>query len=169
MAIKPMTLRRALALCAMLLLAACTAMERPVAPTPLNSSQSSAALGDSARSTMPTIMQISGSIPSWILNPATLPPGRRGQNNCTFQFGQDIPQWDFHPDAGCWEHAGPDGWTRQVQYKLHVPHHSDCGGGPADVSPIRVCQAPGIANPCPINPTTGPLGCALCVRSLTCH
>jgi hypothetical protein len=166
---EPMTLSRAVALCATLLLAACTAMERPVAPTPLNSSQSSAGLGDITRSTMPAIMQVAGTIPSWILNPATLPPDRMGKNNCRFQFGQNIPEWDFHPDAGCWEHAGPDGWTRQQQYKLHVPNHPDCGDGPADVSPIRVCQAPGIANPCPINPTTGPLGCAICVRSLTCH
>ncbi len=158
------------AACAALLLAACNAGDPPAAPTPLGQSQSSGAANDHVRAMpMTGTLQVNGTIPSWILNPETLPPGRRGKNNCTFQYGQNIPQWDFHPDAGCWEHSGPDGWVRQQQYKLHVPNHPDCGGGPADVSPIRVCQAPGMANPCPINPTTGPLGCALCVRSLTCH
>ena len=104
-------------------------MERPVASTPLNSSQSSAALGDSTSLTMPTIMQVAGSIPSWILNPATLPPGRMGKNNCTFAFGQVVPQWDFHPDAGCWEHSGPDGWTRQQFQKIHIPNLASCGAG----------------------------------------
>jgi hypothetical protein len=114
------------------------------------------------------LMQVKDVIPSWILNPETLPPGT-SKNNCTFAFRQDVPQWDFHADAGCWERSGPDGWTRQQQYKIHVPQHNDCGGGPADVSPIRVCLAPGPANPCPINALTGPNGCAICVRSLTCH
>jgi hypothetical protein len=112
---------------------------------------------------------VNGAIASWILNPDTLPPGRMGKNNCTFAFGQVVPQWDFHPDAGCWERPGPEGWTRNQQYKIHVPQHDACGGGPADVSPIRVCLAPGLANPCPINATTGPNGCALCVRSVICH
>lgn len=108
-------------------------------------------------------------IPAWITDPLVLPAGLRGRNNCTFAFGQVVPQWDFHSDAGCWERPGPDGWTRQQQYRIHVPQLALCGGGPGDVSPIRVCRAPGLANPCPINPTTGPNGCAICVRSFICH
>ncbi len=168
---EPMTFSRSVALCSMLLLGACTAMERPVAPTPLNSSQSSAALGDSTSLTMPTIMQVAGSIPSWILNPATLPPGRMGKNNCTFAFGQVVPQWDFHPDAGCWEHSGPDGWTRQQFQKIHIPNLASCGGGPGDATAIRVCRlgGQGQPQPCFIDPTTGPNGCARCVVNPECH
>ena len=156
--------------CVMFLLAACATGDAPGAPTSLGPSQSGATVGDHMRAVPLTgAMQVNGAIPSWILNPETLPPGRRGKNNCTFAFGQEVPQWDFHPDAGCWERPGPDGWTRNQQYKIHVPQLPNCGGGPGDVSPIRVCQVPGMANPCPINPTTGPSGCAICVRSFTCH
>ena len=108
-------------------------------------------------------------VPAWVTDPEALPPGLRGRNNCTFAFGQTIPQWDFHPDAGCWERPGPDGWTRQQQFKLHVPQLAACGGGAGDVSPVRVCREPDQTNPCPINPRTGPTGCALCVRNVTCH
>jgi len=108
-------------------------------------------------------------IPAWLTTPEELPPAFRGRNNCTFKFGQATAQWDFHPDGGCWERPGPDGWTRQQQYKIHVPQHLACGGGAGDVSPIRVCRAPGEEDPCPINPLTGPTGCALCVASLTCR
>ena len=158
------------AFCVLLLLTACTVADGPAAPTQMSVSQSNATPSD-IRGVIPPsgILPVNGAIPSWLLNPEELPPGRRGKNNCTFAFGQNIPQWDFHPDAGCWERPGPDGWTRQQQSKMHVPEHPDCGGGPADVAPIRVCQAPGLANPCPINPMTGPNGCALCVRSVTCH
>jgi hypothetical protein len=151
---EPMTLSRALALCAMLLLVACTAMERPVAPTPLTS-QSSAALGDSTRSTMPTIMQVAGSIPSWNPQSRDAAAWPKGPKQLYVQFGQDIPQWDFHPDAGCWEHAGPDGWTRQVQYKLHVPHHSDCGGWTGRRFAIRCVSGPGHCKPVSHQPDDG--------------
>lgn len=158
------------ATCVMLLLAACTSADGPAGPTPVGLNQSGVLAGDHLRAMPLTgLMQVKGVIPSWILNPETMPPGRRGKNNCTFAFGQDVPQWDFHADAGCWERSGPDGWTRQQRSKIHVPQHNDCGGGPADVSPIRVCLAPGLANLCPINALTGPNGCAICVRSLTCH
>ena len=108
-------------------------------------------------------------IPAWVLNPETLPPGLRGTNNCTFRFGANTTQWNFHEDGGCWERPGPDGWTRQQAHRIHVPELAECNGGPGDVSPIRVCQAPGLENPCPINPTTGPNSCAQCVRSFNCH
>lgn len=109
------------------------------------------------------------SIPAWALQPENFPPGLKGTNNCTFRFGQNVPQWNFHEDAGCWERNAPDGWTRQQQHRIHVPALVECNGGPADLSPIRICRAPGLENPCPINPTTGPNGCALCVRSFNCH
>ena len=108
------------------------------------------------------------SVPSWILNPETFPPGLQGTNNCTFRFGQNVT-WDYHGDAGCWERPGPDGWTRQQGHRIHVAVLAECNGGPGDVSPVRVCKAPGLENPCPINLTTGPNGCAQCVRSFSCH
>jgi len=88
-----------------------------------------------------------GELPAWIVNPPTLPPGRVGKNNCKFEFGVDTPKWDFHPDAGCWEHAGPDGWTRQQFQKLHVPKFHECNGGPGDATAIRVCRAGAGASP----------------------
>src|SRR5262245_27256864 len=108
-------------------------------------------------------------IPMWIASPSELPEDLRGRNNCTFAFGQSAAQWDFHPEGACWERPGPDGWTRNQQYRVHVPALAECGGGAGDVSPIRICRAPGELNPCHINPTTGPRGCALCVLSLACH
>jgi hypothetical protein len=109
-------------------------------------------------------------LPAWVTHPEAFPKGLEGRNNCTFAFGQTIPQWDFHPDAGCWERPGPDGWTRQQQHLLHVPQLPSCGGGAADVSPIRVCREGGAGqeSPCP-GLVTGPNGCALCVRVLACH
>ena len=93
-------------------------------------SQSSATAGDNMRAMPPTgIMQVNSVIPSWIINPETLPAGRRGKNNCTFAFGQVVPQWDFHADAGCWEHPGPDGWTRNQQYKFTSPNTTIAGAG----------------------------------------
>lgn len=110
-------------------------------------------------------------LPSWILEPSTLPSGRVGKNNCTFPFGQTVPQWDFHPDAGCWEHTGPDGWTRQQQQSIHIPQFPACGGGPGDATAIRVCRLGGAdqPSPCLIDPLTGPAGCARCVINPTCH
>jgi hypothetical protein len=108
-------------------------------------------------------------LPDWIVNPAALPLGRVGMNNCTFAFGQNVPQWDFHPDAGCWEHTGPDGWIRNQQQRVHVPQLPACGGGPGDANAIRVCLAPGLANPCFIDAVTGPAGCARCVVNPVCH
>ena len=100
---------------------------------------------------------------------ATGRPG--GENNCTFPFGQDVPQWDFHPDAGCWEHSGPDGWVRNQQQKIHIPNFSRCGGGPGDANVIRVCRLGGAGQPqpCFLDPSTGPNGCARCVVNPTCH
>ena len=109
--------------------------------------------------------------PAWVMDPAEFPPGRIGSNNCTFAFGQIVPQWNFHPDAGCWERPGPEGWTRQQQHRIHVPNFAACGGGPGDVSPIRVCRQGGAGqpSPCLVNPTTGPNGCAVCVKAFVCH
>ena len=118
---------------------------------------------------------------SWVFSTFNLPSGLRGLNNCTFAFGQDIPQWDFHPDAGCWEHPGPDGWVRQQQYNIHIPSAAACGGGPGDATNIRICRrdddglpvfgypAPCGDRPTPEFPTTGPNGCSICYRSLVCH
>lgn len=109
--------------------------------------------------------------PAWVTDPAEFPPGQIGTNNCTFAFGQIVPQWNFHPDAGCWERPGPEGWTRQQQHRIHVPHLAACGGGPGDVSPIRVCRPGGAGqpSPCLVNLTTGPNGCAVCVKAFVCH
>lgn len=108
-------------------------------------------------------------IPAWVLHPTNFPPGLKGTNNCTFGSVLNVPNWNFHADAGCWERPGPDGWVRQQQHKIHVPALAECNGGAGDVSPIRICKAAGLENPCPINPTTGPNGCAQCVRSFSCH
>ncbi len=107
-------------------------------------------------------------LPAWITEPSALPAGLVGTNNCTFPFGPKVPQWDFHPDAGCWEHAGPDGWTRQQFQRIHIPHYAFCGGGPGDATAIRICRAPGEPNPCFIDELTGPTGCARCVVHPTC-
>jgi hypothetical protein len=107
-------------------------------------------------------------IPSWAANPEVFPAELQGTNNCTFPPPLNV-QWNFHPEGGCWERAAPDGWTRQQQHRIHVFSLTECNGGPGDVSPIRICRAPDLPNPCPINATTGPNGCALCVRSISCH
>ena len=113
------------------------------------------------------------SIPAWIAVPALFPEELKGTNNCTFPLGAGAAGgiWDYHPDGACWERSGPDGWVRQHQNVIHVPQHASCGGGPADVSPIRICRQGGAnqPTPCQVNPTTGPLGCAVCVRSVVCH
>jgi hypothetical protein len=124
-----------------------------------------------ARLTTPTVA--APSLPDWIANPADIPPGLQGQNNCTFPFGPGATGgiWNYHTDGACWERPGPDEWIRQQQNVVHVPEHAACGGGAADVSPIRICRAGGAGQPtpCDVNPTTGPLGCAICVRSVVCH
>ena len=104
-------------------------------------------------------------LPSWITSPDPMPPGRQGQNNCTFAFGQN-GQVDFHPDGGCWEHAGPDHLTRQQLHDVHFPTLALCGGMPGDSSAIRVCTDPGTQTVCGL---TGPNGCAVCVPHVTCH
>ena len=137
----------------------------PVAPSPSRTVQVGGAVGSLQATPSPS------SLPAWITQPTTLPDGRVGRNNCSFPFGQDVPQWDFHADAGCWEHDGPDGWTRNQQQRIHIPNFRACGGGPGDANVIRVCRAggPGQPNPCPIDPITGPNGCARCVINPTCH
>ena len=104
-------------------------------------------------------------LPEWVLNPATVPHGLQGQNNCTFAFGQNA-QWDFHPDGACWEHSAPDGLTRQQLHNVHFPTATFCGGGPGDSSAIRVCGTPGAETVCG---KTGPNGCAVCVPQTSCH
>jgi len=109
-------------------------------------------------------------LPNWIRNPSTLPPGKVGKNNCTFPFGQNVPQWNFHPNAGCWEQDGEDGWTRQQFQAIHVPNFAPCGGGPGDATAIRVCRVGGAGQPAPcFDAVTGETGCALCVANPTCH
>src|SRR5215475_10466913 len=110
-----------------------------------------------------------GQLPDWIINPPTLPPGRVGKNNCTFKFRYDIPKWDFHPDAGCWERPGPGGWTRQQFQKLHTPVFPECNNGPGDAGGIRVCRPGGEGQDSPCGGKTGPNGCARCVHNPTCH
>ena len=137
-------------------LAACTNPTSPLEGTTTGNGQSASPKAE-------------GGIPAWVAQPEVLPAGRQGQNNCT--FGSATPgQWDAHPEGGCWEHPGPDGWTRQQQHANHFESLPVCGGGPGDVDQIRVCRAGGgdQVSPCNGDPT-GPLGCALCVRSVTCH
>ena len=140
----------------------------PGAPT---SASSGPPAGIDLLTSSSTLAQSAGGLPDWVVNPSTLPPGEVGKNSCTFAFGQNVPQWDFHPDAGCWERPGPDGWTRQQQHLIHVPQLAACGGGAGDVSPIRVCRAGGAGQPAPCGeiPTTGPTGCTICVREVACH
>jgi hypothetical protein len=121
---------------------------------------------------MGTATSAAPELPSWIALPEVLPPGLESRNNCTFPTG--IPtQWDYHPDGACWERPGPDGWTRQQQHRLHASAVPGCGGGPGDVSPIRVCRSGGAGQRGPSaaceTETTGPLGCVICVRSFVCH
>jgi hypothetical protein len=108
-------------------------------------------------------------LPAWITEPAEVPEGLRGTNNCAFYVPLAGAQWSFHPDGACWERPGPDGWTRQQQHNVHVPSHPECNGRPADVSPIRVCRNPFEPNPCHMSATTGPNGCAVCVKKVVCH
>jgi hypothetical protein len=112
-------------------------------------------------------------LPRWITDPVTLPGGLQGQNNCTFPLGNSTAQWNFYPDGACWEHAGPDGWTRQQQHHIRVLSTSACGGGPADVSNVRVCRAGGAGQPAPspscLQPVTGGNGCVICVSAVVCN
>ena len=106
-------------------------------------------------------------IPAWVLEPEALPAGLQGQSNCTFPAEG---QWDVHPDGGCWERPGPDQWIRQQSNRNHVDSLPRCGGGAGDVALVRVCRqgSEDEISPCDGAPT-GPLGCALCVRVVTCH
>ena len=155
-----------------LVLAACSAGDIPATPTPLGgpSQSSSISIGDSRVASVTGAQQVVGDLPSWILNPVALPPGRVGKNNCTFQFPAGY-QWNAHPEGGCWEHPGPDGWFRQQFQKIHIPNFASCGGGPGDATAIRVCRlgGQGQPQPCFIDPTTGPNGCARCVVNPECH
>lgn len=158
--------------CVMSFLIACSAADAPKTQTQQASGMPATtpareASGMPATTPTPTASQP----PDWIVNPATLPPGRVGKNNCKFEFEVDTPKWDVHPEAGCWEHAGPDGWTRQQFQKIHVPKFPQCGGRPGDATAIRVCRpgGQGQPSPCLIDKTTGPKGCARCVVSSTCH
>jgi hypothetical protein len=112
-------------------------------------------------------------LPDWVVNPSTLPPGRVGKNNCKFPFDVEVPKWNFHPDAGCWETKGRDGWTRQQFQKIHVPNFHACGDGPGDANAIRVCRPVGEKEQPPpgcIDGTTSPSsGCARCVVHPACH
>ena len=106
-------------------------------------------------------------IPAWVAHPEVLPAGHQGQSNCTFG---SAGQWDAHPEGGCWEHPGPDGWTREQRNANHFESLGACGGGPGDAAQIRVCRVSDgdQVSPCNGNPT-GPLGCAVCVSVVTCH
>ena len=141
-------------------LAACGATDIPIEPEQRHSESQA------------TLFEVSTGVdlPDWIVVPEVLPSGRIGKNNCTFPFGEPV-QWDVHSDAGCWEHPGPDGWTRQQSQRIHIPVFAACGNGPGDATAIRVCRAGGRGqpSPCSLNPTTGPNGCARCVVNPTCH
>lgn len=153
---------------AMLMLAGCRLVDRaytPTAPTELALVKSEAqGVGRSV------VTDLANDLPAWIVEPSTLPDGRVGENNCTFQLPASY-QWDAHSEGGCWEHAGPDGWTRQQFQRVHIPSFASCGGGPGDATAIRVCRAGGQGqpSPCSIDPFTGPNGCARCVINPMCH
>lgn len=119
-----------------LLVTGCSA---PVSPSPADITADHP-VGPSA-----TVNQVVGSpeLPAWIAEPAVLPAGLRGLNNCTFPFGNPTVQWDFHPDGACWEHPAPEGWTRNQQHRVHATSVPLCGGGPGDVFPIRMCRPGG--------------------------
>jgi hypothetical protein len=157
----------------MILLVACSTGDTQAGPTAqaLQQQPNTTADGNTRIITTTGMTPAAGVLADWIVNPATLPEGRVGKNNCTFPFGQDVPQWDLHPEASCWEHAGPDGWTRQQFQKIHIPQFPSCGGGPGDATAIRVCRLGGQGQPAPcfLNPVTGPNGCARCVVNPTCH
>jgi hypothetical protein len=144
-------------------LAGCATPDRPSGRTTQPLVESGAPVEGSV------LAQLASELPAWIVEPSTLPVGRTGKNDCTFPFGQDVPQWDFHPDAGCWEHAGPDGWTRQQFERIHIPSLPSCGGGPGDGNGIRVCRVGGEGQPSPcfLSPSTGRTA-ALDVSAILC-
>jgi hypothetical protein len=111
---------------------------------------------------------LSKPLPDWVANPDRLPPGLNGRNNCTYPLANSAI-WNYHADGACWETPGPDGWTRQQQHHIYVPHLPICSNRPADVEPIRICRRPGEVSPCSNNPMTGPNGCAVCVPRYTCY
>lgn len=99
----------------------------------------------------------------WYANPIAL--AALGQNWCRRQCRRS-------PGA-CAEASAP-GESSSMAFDLDgalpaKPELVECNGGPGDVSPIRVFRRRAWKNPCPINPTTGPSGCAQCVRLFTCH
>src|SRR5262249_13708869 len=146
------------AACVMLLLVACRAADSPA-------TQTRTATGQPSTTSTPTASQL----PDWIVNPATLPPGKVGKNNCKFEFGHEGADWKVHHDAGCWEHEGQGGWTRQQFQKIHVPKLPQCNDHAADLTGIRVCRAGGKDQDSPCGGKTGPTGCAGCVANPTCH
>ena len=158
--------RASLAIVLTLLVAGCAA---PVSPSPTG-----LAAGRTAGLPATPYQSVSPpELPVWIAEPAVLPVGLRGQNNCTFPFGNPTVQWNFHSDGACWEHPAQDGWTRNQQHRVHASSVPLCGGGPGDVFPIRMCRQGGPEQPGPSpaceTPTTGPNGCVICVRSVVCH
>ena len=152
---------------------ACSSGDTPVRPSSIGGGQSGAtAIVDPRVLPHTGAMRAAGVLPDWIVNPATLPPGQVGKNNCTFEFPTAAYQWNFHPEGGCWEHEGPDGWTRQQFQRIHIATgFASCGGGSGDATAIRVCRAGGGGqpSPCPLNSITGPNGCARCVINPECH
>jgi hypothetical protein len=112
------------------------------------------------------------SLPDWVLSPSTFPDGLKGTNNCSFPMVPNTTTvWNQHEDGGCWEHPGPDGWTRQHLNAVHVEELTGCGRQPGDVTTIRVCRAggEGQVSPC-YGSVTGPRGCAVCIDpTFTCH
>jgi len=142
----------------LLFLVACRTADSQTTPTREASAQPAA-------TQPPTANQL----PDWIVNPATLPPGRVGKNNCKFEFGHEGADLKVHRDAGCWEHEGPGGWTRQQFQKIHVPKLPECNDRSADLTGIRVCRAGGKDQDSPCGGKTGPTGCARCVANPKCH
>jgi hypothetical protein len=72
-----------------MILSACS---DPVSPSPSSPVQVDSPLGSLRGKPSPS------SLPAWITEPATLPDGRVGKNNCTFPFPLDY-QWDSHPEG----------------------------------------------------------------------
>ena len=112
-----------------------------------------------------------------------LPEEFIGTNNCgdenggLFDFGAFIPDWDHHPDAGCLERPGEDGWIVQHAQKLHSPTLNACDFGPGDAYALRICRLGDDGEPASEFPSDLPCiieltplgGCARCLIAPTCH
>jgi hypothetical protein len=147
------------------------------------------AVSDSIEATdQPLLVSTQPKDSAWILHPAELDESHDGTSNCSPHVGDNPLYFGFggnrgcslavqHEDSACFEReTGHDGWIRQQGQSIHCDIVPPCGGGPGDISAIRLCRDPGVgapgawpsqASPCG---NTGPNGCAACVApTLVCH